>query len=132
VPGEAHDDHGQQDRAGDGKVSRPVRCFQALKNWPNLQADEDERQDVQREHDRLPHGISGYACPSLSQSDQAETLRLTFSLHNVEIEGRNLRALLLAVQDFAVKWVRVMPERYHQLEAGENGVVSRIHIQEAK
>jgi hypothetical protein len=68
---------------------------------------------------------------SLSQSDQAETLRLTFSLHDVEIEGRNLRALLLAIQDFAVKWVRVMPERYHQLEAGENGVVSRIRVQEA-
>ena len=40
---------------------------------------------------------------SLSHNDQAETLRLTFSLHDVEIEGRNLRALLLALQDFAVK-----------------------------
>jgi hypothetical protein len=69
---------------------------------------------------------------SLSQSDQAETLRLTFSLHDVEIEGRNLRALLLAIQEFAVKCVRVMPERYHQLEAGENGVISRIRIEEAK
>src|SRR6266516_7673885 len=69
---------------------------------------------------------------SLSQSEQAETLRLAFSLHDVEIEGRNLRALLLAIQDFAVKWVRVMPERYHQLENGENGVISRIRIQEAK
>ena len=68
---------------------------------------------------------------SLSQSDEAETLRLTFSLHDVEIEGRHLRALLLAIQDFAVKWVRVMPERYHQLEASENGVISRICIQEA-
>jgi len=68
---------------------------------------------------------------SLSLSDQGETLRLTFALHDVEIEGRNLRALLLALQDFAVKWVRVMPERYHQLEAGENGVVSRIRVQEA-
>jgi hypothetical protein len=68
---------------------------------------------------------------SLSQSDQAETLRLTFSLHDVEIEGRNLRTLLLAIQEFAVKWVRAMPERYHLLEAGENGVISRIRIQEA-
>jgi len=68
---------------------------------------------------------------SLNQSDQAETLHLAFSLHDVEIEGRNLWALLLAIQDFAVKWVRVMPGRYHQLEAGENGVVSRICIQEA-
>lgn len=59
-------------------------------------------------------------------------LRLAFSLHDVEIEGRNLRALLLAIQEFAVKWVRIMPERYHLLEAGENGVISRIRINEAK
>src|SRR6266478_1128362 len=68
---------------------------------------------------------------SLSHSEQLETLRLTFSLHDVEIEGRDLRVLLLAIQDFAVKWVRVMPERYHHLEAGENGVISRIRIQAA-
>jgi hypothetical protein len=68
---------------------------------------------------------------SLSHSEQAETLRLTFSLHDVEIKGRNLRALLLALQDFAVKWVRVIPERYHSLEFGENGVVSSIRIHEA-
>jgi len=68
---------------------------------------------------------------SLSQSDEAETLRLTFSLHDVEIEGCNLRALLLAIQEFAVKWVRAVPERYHQLAAGEAGVISRIRIHEA-
>ena len=68
---------------------------------------------------------------SLSHSEQAETLWLTFSLHDVEIKGRNLRALLLALQDFAVKWVQVMPERYHALEPGENGVVSSILIHEA-
>jgi hypothetical protein len=49
----------------------------------------------------------------------------------VEIEGRNLRALLLAIQDFAVKWVRILPERYRQLETGENALVSSIRIQEA-
>jgi hypothetical protein len=48
----------------------------------------------------------------------------------VEIQGRNLRALLLALQDFAVKWIRAMPERYHALEHGENGVVSGICIRE--
>jgi hypothetical protein len=68
---------------------------------------------------------------SLDCADEAEILRLTFSTHDVEITGQNLRALLVAVQDLAVKWVRVMPERYHQLDAGENGVVSRIRIKEA-
>jgi hypothetical protein len=82
-------------------------------------------------HDSYLFPYQHFVTASLSQSDQAETLRLKFSLHDVEIEGRNLRGLLLAVQDFAVKWVRVMPERYHLLEAGENGVISRILIQEA-
>jgi hypothetical protein len=68
---------------------------------------------------------------SLHQSDETETLRLTFSLHDVEIKGRNLRTLLLALQDFAVKWIRAMPERYHGLESGENGIVSSIRINEA-
>jgi hypothetical protein len=68
---------------------------------------------------------------SLQQSEQGETLRLTFSLYDVEIRGRNLRSLLLALQDFAVKWIRAIPERYHALQLGENGVVSSIRIQEA-
>jgi hypothetical protein len=69
---------------------------------------------------------------SLISTDDSETLRLTFSAHDVEIIGRNLRALLLALQDFAVKWIRVMPERYQALEPGENGVVSSIRLQEVK
>ena len=67
---------------------------------------------------------------SLAHGEQEETLRLTFSLHDVEIKGRNLRALLLALQDFAVKWIRAIPERYHALEDGENGVVWSIRIRE--
>jgi hypothetical protein len=67
---------------------------------------------------------------SLAHGEQEDTLRLTFSLHDVEIRGRNLRALLLALQDFAVKWIRAIPERYHALERGENGVVSSIRIRE--
>jgi hypothetical protein len=54
-----------------------------------------------------------------------------FSSHDVELQGRNLRTLLLALQDFAVKWLRSMPERYQVLETSENGVISGIHIQEA-
>jgi hypothetical protein len=68
---------------------------------------------------------------SLSQNERGETLRLKFSFHDVEVEGNNLRALLLALQDFAVKWVRVMPEHYQRLEAAENASVSSIRIQEA-
>lgn len=68
---------------------------------------------------------------SLSHIESSDILRLTFSSHDVEIAGRNLRALLLALQDFTVKWLRSMPERYVQLGAGENGVITSIRIEGA-
>ena len=69
---------------------------------------------------------------SLTSAEQSETLRLLFSSHNVELQGRNLRTLLLALQDFAVKWLRTMPERYEGLETGDGGVITGIHIEEAR
>ena len=67
---------------------------------------------------------------SLTQHHGAETLRIAFSSHDVEVGGRNLRPLLLALQDFAVKWLRSVPERYQLLETAENGLVSSIRIRE--
>jgi hypothetical protein len=57
-------------------------------------------------------------------------LRLSFSSHDVELQGHNLRTLLLALQDFAVKWLRPIPHRYEQLSTGENGVITSIQIKE--
>ena len=69
---------------------------------------------------------------SLDCADEAEILRLTFSTHDVEITGQNLRALLLAVQDFAVKWLRPVPQRYEALGSSDDGVIPRIRIEEVK
>ena len=69
---------------------------------------------------------------SLTNSEGVETLRLAFSSHDVELQGRNLRTLLLALQDYAVKWLRTMPERYEGLETGDGGVITGIHIEEAR
>jgi hypothetical protein len=68
---------------------------------------------------------------SLVLNERGKTLRLKFSFHDVEIEGSNLRSLLLALQDFTVKWVRVTPERYQRLDAAENTAVLSIRVQEA-
>jgi hypothetical protein len=68
----------------------------------------------------------------LNCDDETEKLRLTFSSHDVEIVGRNLRHLLLALQDFAVKWMRPIPERYQSLGSGDDGVISSIRVEEAK
>ena len=69
---------------------------------------------------------------SLTSAEQTETLRLLFSSHDVELQGRNLRTLLLALQDFAVQWLRTMPERYHTLAAANDGLITEIRIEEAK
>jgi hypothetical protein len=69
---------------------------------------------------------------SLSQGESSEILRLSFSSHDVEIAGRNLRALLLALQDFAVKWLRAIPQRYDALGNSDDTVITRIRIEEAK
>ena len=69
-----------------------------------------------------------FVSATLAHADDAEMLRLAFSSHDVEISGRNLRALLLALQDFAVKWMRVVPERYQRLDGGEDGTISKIMI----
>lgn len=61
---------------------------------------------------------------------ESETLRLSFSSHDVEITGRNLRPLLLAIQDFAVKWLRAIPRRYEQLAAGDDGLITSIKVEE--
>ena len=69
---------------------------------------------------------------SLINSEGVEMLRLAFSSHDVEIAGHNLRSLFLALQEFAVKWVRSMPERYHTLAPANDGLITEIRIEDAK
>ena len=84
-----------------------------------------------------PHGshvfpYQHFVSASLDRVEQAEELRLKFSSHDVGLRGRNLRSLLFALQDFAVKWIRVVPPRYHELETGDTGVITEIRVEETK
>jgi hypothetical protein len=65
---------------------------------------------------------------SLVCSHDAESLHVVLSNHEIEIAGRNLREILVALQDFAVKWVRTAPERYQTLASGDAAMVSSIRI----
>ena len=65
---------------------------------------------------------------SLVRTEDSEIVRIIFATHDVEITGRNLRELLHALQDFAVKWVRAIPQRYQLLGNPEAGMVSDIRI----
>jgi hypothetical protein len=66
---------------------------------------------------------------SLVHENGAHVLRLAFSSHDVEITGRNLLELLVALQEFAVKWLRALPDRYKDtIPLTEKGIVFRIRI----
>lgn len=56
-----------------------------------------------------------------------ESLQITFSAHEVQIEGHNLRDLLHGIQDFAIKWIRTVPEKYVPI-AIHGGVISSINV----
>ncbi len=65
---------------------------------------------------------------SLLHAAGADTVRLVFASHEVEITGSNLRDLLHALQEFAVKWVRPVPERYQIGAANQAGFVTEIRL----
>ncbi len=69
---------------------------------------------------------------SLAHAEHGETMRIVLASHEVEIIGRNLRDLLLALQDFAVKWIRVTPQRYQSLVEADVGIVSKILVKDVE
>ncbi len=69
-----------------------------------------------------------FVAASLRGDAGAELLRISFSSHELDVEGRGLRELLLGLQDFAVKWLRTAPERYRHLPAGTDGMITAIRI----
>lgn len=58
---------------------------------------------------------------------ETETLQLIFSTHEVQIEGHNFRDLVLGIQDFAIKWLRAVPEKYASVNS-RDGVISAIRV----
>jgi hypothetical protein len=89
------------------------------------------RIELGRETHLFPYQHLVSATHALGEGE-GETLHLAFSSHDLEITGRNLRGLLSALQDFAVKWLRAVPPKYHALESGDDGVISGIKVEEAK
>jgi hypothetical protein len=65
---------------------------------------------------------------SLVRENDHDVVHLAFSSHDIEITGRNLRDLLVGLQDFAVKWLRALPHHYQQMLSGDTGSISSIRI----
>lgn len=68
------------------------------------------------------------AAQFIRAAEGEESLRLTFSTHEVKIEGQELRDLLLGIQDFAIKWLRPVPQRYSVIAPTMGGVIAKISV----
>jgi hypothetical protein len=63
---------------------------------------------------------------SLVHENGVDVLILAFSSHDVEITGRNLRELLVGLQDFSVKWLRAVPDRYQGVMVAESVAITKV------
>ena len=76
----------------------------------------------------LPY--SHFAFAHFERKEDAETLRVSFTTHDVHVSGRNLRELGIALQKLAVEWIREVPTRYAALAEKGGTVIERIEITE--
>ena len=65
---------------------------------------------------------------SLVHENEADVLSLAFSSHDVEITGRNLQELLVGIQEFSVKWLRAVPDRYEGIWATESATIAKVRL----
>ena len=71
------------------------------------------------------------ACAEYSGPAPQETLRLTFSTHEVRVRGHVLRALMAALQKGSVAWVKCFSTAFRPLLNAEGGSVTGLEISRA-
>lgn len=64
----------------------------------------------------------------LTRDAAAETLKLVFSTHEVNIAGRKLREVSIAVQKLSVDWIKEIPARYAQLAEHDTAFIETITV----
>ena len=74
----------------------------------------------------LPY--SHFAFVHFERKEDSETLRVSFTTHDVRVSGRNLRELGIALQKLAVEWIREVPTRYASLVEKGGTVIERIEV----
>ena len=61
-----------------------------------------------------------------------ETLHVCLDTHEIQITGKNLREVEIALQKFAVEWVRELPARYSPQAGDDHAWVTRIRVNEVQ
>lgn len=74
--------------------------------------------------------FSHFAFAHFDRDERRETLRISFTTHEVRVSGRHLRELGVALQKFAVEWIREVPARYAALSEKGRAFIERIEVAE--
>lgn len=61
-------------------------------------------------------------------STDPETLKISFSTHEVILSGRSLSEIATALGDLAVQWIKVCPSRYQRVAEMDRALVFNIQI----
>ena len=75
---------------------------------------------------------SHFAFAQLLLDEDLETLRISFTTHDVCVSGHNLLELSRALQKLAVDWIREMPMRYAPLSERDFVFIERIEVKETE
>lgn len=57
-----------------------------------------------------------------------ETLKITFSTHEVTLTGLRLEKLLTALEEFAVAWIKPLPSRYRDLNQDSEALITAVDV----
>lgn len=76
----------------------------------------------------FPYAHLGFA--RLRRENNRDVLDLSFSSHQVEVRGKGLRELLLAIQKFTADWIQATPARYEPLAAKRSVFIQAIEVRE--
>ena len=120
----------RQSNKGDANTDSARSDDSSLAAWESNPQAQSLRVDLQNgTFFVLPY--SQFAFAHFERKEGSETLRVSFTTHDVRVCGRNLRELGITLQKLAVEWIREVPVRYSALAEKGGTVIERIEITEA-
>jgi hypothetical protein len=67
----------------------------------------------------------------IQEQESGDLLTISFTTHDIEVTGRNLREIGVALQKKTVDWIRETPTRYATLTAKDSAFIAAIELKDA-
>ncbi len=65
------------------------------------------------------------------RSMDLETLKISFSTHDIVLSGRSLSEIALALEDLAIRWIKPVQSRYGRVAEVEGALITDIEVKPA-